>query len=126
ELHQGNGTSALEAFRSRRLIFSIGSAVIAIVNVRARGRGRCGRGTFVTGRCGNHRPWPGLRPQEGAMPAVHESDSSPNPKSPTCPRCGAPMRLVSTQPATKYVNVHQARYVCDCGAASDKLIADDS
>ena len=36
------------------------------------------------------------------------------------------MRLVSTQPATKYLNVNQANYVCDCGEASDKLIVDNS
>jgi len=58
------------------------------------------------------------------MPAVHESDSPSNAKCPTCPRCSQPMRLVSTQPATKYVNVNQAHYVCDCGEVSDLLVAD--
>jgi hypothetical protein len=34
------------------------------------------------------------------------------------------MRLVSVQPTTKYVNVNQVRYVCECGEASEGLIAD--
>jgi hypothetical protein len=35
------------------------------------------------------------------------------------------MRLVSVQPNTKYINVNRVSYVCDCGEASEKLIADN-
>jgi hypothetical protein len=34
------------------------------------------------------------------------------------------MRMVSTQPATRYTNINQVNYACDCGETSDRLVAD--
>jgi hypothetical protein len=46
------------------------------------------------------------------------------PKTPTCPACDKPMRLVSAVPAMMYRNLKQAHFECDCGWKSDALIAD--
>ena len=45
-------------------------------------------------------------------------------KAPTCALCGKAMQLMSVRP-TMYRNVTEAHFYCECGYASDAMIADN-
>ena len=59
------------------------------------------------------------------MPLVRSDDPPPVLGTPACPRCGKSMRLACVEPATPYINITQARYVCDCGENVRTLLADN-
>ena len=43
----------------------------------------------------------------------------------TCASCGKRMRFVSAQPDTRYINLDQCNYVCDCGYSTLSLFVRD-
>ena len=58
------------------------------------------------------------------MPSIGSGDSSSPVKPPMCPDCGTFMRLESASPDKRYTNISHVMFVCDCGRASDQMIAD--
>jgi hypothetical protein len=51
--------------------------------------------------------------------------TSPSIRPPTCPDCGTPMRLQSASPDLRYINLQHMIFMCDCGRASDQLVASE-
>jgi len=48
----------------------------------------------------------------------------PLPKRPICPACGREMRLQSTTPDERYINLKHVIFVCDCGRSSEQVVVD--
>lgn len=59
------------------------------------------------------------------MPSPGQTDSHQQhvPRTPTCPECGACMRLVLVEPNPNYVNLDLWSYSCDCGASANNFVA---
>jgi hypothetical protein len=60
------------------------------------------------------------------MPGPDRSDylSPPLPRhAPSCPNCGARMRLVRVQPDRNYSNLDRRLYICECGENATNLEA---
>ena len=63
------------------------------------------------------------------MPKSDEpNSSSPGspPGGPPCPRCGQPMRLVSSEPHHRYINIEARDYACDCGENAGHIVASET
>jgi hypothetical protein len=56
------------------------------------------------------------------------NSSSPGslPGGPPCPRCGQPMRLVSSEPHHRYINIEARDYACDCGENAGHIVASET
>jgi hypothetical protein len=60
------------------------------------------------------------------MPNIHSANPpGPTIKAPMCPDCLKSMRFESSQPDTHYTNLNHMMYRCECGRASDQMIAKD-
>ena len=59
------------------------------------------------------------------MPAIVPADTS-RPKTPICPTCAKPMRLVSSEPIAPYINLRRAKFGCECGHLSDAMLAEEN
>jgi len=57
------------------------------------------------------------------MPNTHSANPSASIKHPVCPDCGTAMRLERAAPDSRYRNIHHMIFTCDCGRASDQMIA---
>jgi len=60
-----------------------------------------------------------------AMPHTHQPDTPFPPHIPICPNYIKPMRLVAATPDTPFKNIKHATFECDCGFASEAMIADN-
>jgi C4-type Zn-finger protein len=58
------------------------------------------------------------------MPHTHQPDQPTPPRSPVCPHCNRPMRLVAATPDTPFKNIKRATFECDCGRTGDAMLAD--
>lgn len=65
----------------------------------------------------------GHRQRNRAMPNPQQSRPPSLPRTPTCPDCGARMRLVWVEPNPNYVNLDMWSYACDCGASLNSFVA---
>jgi hypothetical protein len=60
------------------------------------------------------------------MPSPQQPDSSSvpaAPKTPICPACGKPMRLVEVDANPNYTNIDQWSYACECGERVNNFVA---
>src|SRR5258705_2239703 len=57
-----------------------------------------------------------------AMPQMHQPDPSPV-RPPLCPDCQGLMRPAAAEPDSRNANLRHVLFVCNCGRASDQLIA---
>jgi hypothetical protein len=53
-----------------------------------------------------------------------EEADKPSIKAPICPDCRKPMRFRTSEPDKTDANLRNAMFVCDCGRASDQIIAE--
>jgi hypothetical protein len=65
-------------------------------------------------------PRPAQQQQQQQQPDARPEVSTP--RSPICTACGKIMRLIGSEPATRYVNHDQLRYACD-GEIAEKAVA---
>jgi hypothetical protein len=53
----------------------------------------------------------------------HRNPLLPSVRPPVCPDCRMPMRFATAERDRTYFKFRHAIFVCDCGRASDQLIA---